>query len=69
MAQKFHDLLFAKAQFTEAIAHFRCAGEFLDANHRASLHFAQGANGGPGAFAVDHYAGLPFLFFAHRGAG
>jgi hypothetical protein len=67
MAQKLDDLFLAKAQFTQAVAHFRGTGQFLDANHRAGFDFAERANGCPGAFAVHHHASLPFRLFAHCG--
>jgi hypothetical protein len=66
VAQDFDNLFLAKAQFPKAIPHFRRAGEFLDANHRAGFDFAERTNGRPGAFAVDHHASLTFRVFAHR---
>jgi hypothetical protein len=67
VTEQLHDLFLAKTQFTEAITHFRRPCQFLDANHRAGLDFAQRANSFPGAFAIDHRTGLLFRSFAHRG--
>jgi hypothetical protein len=66
MADQLHDLFFAEAHFSQAHPNFRRPGQLLDANDRTRFNAAQRANGGPGAFAINHHTGLRFRMFAHR---
>ena len=50
------DLLFlAQAQFAKPVGDFRRGGELFDADHRAGLHAAEGANRYTGAATFQYH--------------
>lgn len=54
-AEQFDFLLLTQAHFTQAGDDFRRGGQLLDADDRAGLDLAQGANGWPGALAFKDF--------------